>query len=213
MSMNLCDFLLSVLGSLCAIGVLYLLYLASAWYAARAIATAECWWLPGAKTYRFVIRNIPRKSNLFGIRYRVWLRRILPPSEEISVETFLDSPLSDGERLLLPGGQDLPIVCFRLESSSTGLRLLVTDKMGIPTGKEEQIGEDVNRLMVEFSARARAWGLFKHEVVRIYAVPQYRDIEGKRCNMFRDYLLPIQYSHERKMKSVLEEAFEVTVTV
>lgn len=93
------------------------------------------------------------------------------------------------------------------------MRLLFTDKMGTPTGKEEESGKDVNRLMVEFSAWARTWDLFKHEVVRLYAVAQYRDIEGKRCNMFRDYLLPIQYSHERKMKSVLEEAFEVTVTV
>lgn len=211
--MELCSFLLSVLASLCAIGILYLLYLASAWYAARAIATAECWWLPGVDTYRFVIRNIPRKGNLFGIRYRVWLRRVVLPSKGTSVKTFLDCPLSDGERLLLPKGQDLPLICFRFESSDTGLRLQVTDKMGAPTGTAEEIGEDVDCLMIEFSVKARSWGLFKHEIARLYTIPQYHDLTGNRENVFRDYLLPIQSSHEGKIESVLQHAREVTVTV
>jgi hypothetical protein len=211
--MTLCGFVLSVLASLCAIGILYVLYLVSAKHAAATIATAECWWLPAANCYRFVIRNIPRHANLFGIRYRAWVRRTVPPSEGISVETYLDTDLLDGERLLLPGRQDLPVLCFRLEASGVVLKLVVTDKIGVPAGKEEEIGEDVKSLMVEFSVRARTWGLFKHEITRLYAVPQYREIEGKRRNIFREYLVPIQLSHERQMKSVLQYANEVTVTV
>lgn len=85
--------------------------------------------------------------------------------------------------------------------------------MGAPAGREEEIGEDVNCLMVEFSVRARTWGLFKHEVARLYAVPQYREIEGERRNIFRVYLMPIQSSGERLITSVLQYTSEVTVTV
>jgi hypothetical protein len=129
------------------------------------------------------------------------------------VKTYLDTPLSDGERLLLPGGQDLPVLCFRLQPSGDALRLVVTDKMGVPVGREEEIGEDVECLMVEFSVRARTCGLFKHEVTRLYAVPQYQEAEGQRDNVFKKYLMPIQSSHERQMKSVVQFTNEVTVTV
>jgi len=211
--MSLCGFVFSVLASLCAIGILYLLYLASAKRAAATIATAECWWLPAVNTYRFVIRNIPRHANLFGIRYRAWVRRILPPSEGISVATFQDTHLWDGERLLLPGHEDLPVFCFRLQPSGDALKLVVTDKMGVPAGREEEIAEDVECLMVEFSVRARTWGLFKHEITRLYAVPQYRELEGQRRNVFMEDLMAIQSSREQQMKSVLQYTNEVTVTV
>lgn len=210
--MTLCGFLFSVLSSLTAIGVLYALYWASAAYARRHVATAECWWLPGANTFRFVIRNIPRKGNLFNLRYRAWLRRDIPATDDISVGTFVDDDLLDGERLLLPGGQDLPIVCFRLEAASHGFKFVRTDKMG--TAQDTRaIDDDTVRLMVEFSARARTWFLFKHDVSRLYVVPQFREVEGQRRNVFRDDLLPMQRSDEGQMKSVMQYAEEVTVTV
>jgi hypothetical protein len=211
--MSLCGFVLSVMASLCAIVVVYFLYLACGKHAEATIGTAECWWLPTVNTYRFVIRNIPRSANLLGIHYRVWVRRILPPSEGISVATFLDTDLSDGERLLLPGHEDLPVFCFRLQPRGDALQLVVTDKMGVPKGHEEEITEDVESLMVEFSVRARTLGLFKHEITRLYAIPQYRELEGQRRNVFMEDLVPIQSSREQQMKSVRQYANEVAVTV
>ena len=210
--MSLCGFLLSVLSSLTAIGLLYALYLGSSSYARRCVATAECWWLPGAKTFRFVIRNMPRQANLFGIRYRAWLRRDVPATDGISVGTLMDDDLVQGERLLLPGGQDLPAICFRLEATDSGLKFVVTDKMGTPQDSRS-IDDEVARLMVEFSAKARTWFLFKHEVSRLYAIPQFRELEGQRRNIFREYLLPMQSSGEDRMKSALQYASEVTVTI
>jgi hypothetical protein len=93
------------------------------------------------------------------------------------------------------------------------LKLVVTDKMGVPAGREEEIAEDVECLMVEFSVRARTWGLFKHEITRLYAVPQYRELEGQRRNVFMEDLMAIQSSREQQMKSVLQYTNEVTVTV
>ncbi|MGH9382937.1 MAG: hypothetical protein ACRD2N_01385 [Vicinamibacterales bacterium] len=206
-------FTISVLSSLTAIGVVYLFYVASAAYTKRCVAKAECWWLPGdANTFRFVIRNRHRKGNLFGIRYRAWLRKDIPASESISVDTFTDTELAQGERLLLPGGDDLPMVCFRLENAGAALNLIVTDKMG---NREDSrpIDDDSARIMTEFSARARTWLLFKHEISRLYEIQQYRILRGERRNVFRDYLLPMQRSQERQMKSVSEYASEVTATI
>jgi hypothetical protein len=210
--MTLCGFALSVLSSLTAILVLYLLYCASAAHVRQCVARAECWWLPSVNSFRFVIRNIPRKKNLFGIRYRAWLRKDVPASDAISVPTLLDTDLVQGERLLLPGQQDLPVICFRLDVTGPTLTLVLTDKMGSPQ-ESHPIDSESTRLMVEFSVRARAWLLFKHEIFRLYAIPQYRVLAGKRRNIFREDLLPMQSSHEQEMKSVLQYADEVTVTV
>lgn len=205
-------FLLSVLSSLTAVGVLYALYLASVAHARRCVATAQCWWLPGANTFRFVIRNIPRKGNLVGVRYRAWLRKDVPATDAISVGTFVDTLFVEGERLLLPGGQDLPVICFRLEVAGHDLSLVCTDKMGAAQ-ETCLIDDDSCRLVVEFSARARTWLLFKHEVSRLFEVPQFLELQGRRRNVFREYLLPMQSSGERQMKSVIQYAEEITVTV
>lgn len=210
--MTLGAFGLSALASLVAIGVLYLLYLASAAYARQCVATAGCWWLPGAKTFRFVIRNIPREGNLFGIRYRAWLRKDVPATNAISVGTLLDADLVQGERLLPPGGQDLSLICFRLEATGKVLSLVVTDKMG-NVEASRAIDDDSTRLMIEFSAKARTWRLFKHEIYRLYAIPQFRELEGRSRNVFREYLLPMQQGNEQEMRSVLQYADEVTVTI
>lgn len=210
--MSLPGFFLNLLSSLAAIGVLYGLYVVSARHARRCVAQAECWWLPRANTFRFVIRNMPRKGNLFNIRYRAWTRKYVPASEGISVRTFVDSCLADGERLLLPGGQDFPVICFRLQTTGPDLNLVSTDKMGTPL-EIRAVDDESFRLMIEFSARTRTWLLFKHEIFRLYAVPQFRQIGGCRRDVFQEYLLPMQRSQEQQMQSVMQYAQEVTVTI
>jgi hypothetical protein len=133
-------------------------------------------------------------------------------SQAMSVDTFIDTELAQGERLLLPRRQDQPIICFRLEAVGQDFNLIVTDKMGNPEGSRP-VDDQTASLMVEFSARARTWFLFKHDISRLYAIPQFRVIANHRHNVFREYLLPIQSSHEQQMKSVLQYADEVTVTI
>jgi hypothetical protein len=188
------------------------MYLASAWYARKHVAKAECWWLPGANTFRFVIRNIPRTGNLFSIRYRAWLRTDVPSAEDISVGTLLETELSEGERLLLPGGQDLPMICFRLQDLGSSLKLLVTDKMGNPLSTQP-VDDATTVLMAEFSARARTLLLFKHDIHRLYAIRRFRKRGESQFDVFREYFLPVQASHERKAKWVSKFAEEVTVTI
>lgn len=82
----------------------------------------------------------------------LYLRQI-PASEAISVNTLVDSDLAQGERLLLKGRQDQPVICFRLEAVGQGLNLVVTDKMGNPE-RSRPIDDESARLMIEFSVRA-----------------------------------------------------------
>lgn len=206
------SFVLSFLGSLLAIVAVYTLYIGSAEYCKSHRAMAECWWLKDARSFRFVIRNMFGSSNLTGIRFRVWTRTVIPSAEGISVNTFVDIEVESGERLLLPTRQDLPLLCFRFEQSASSLALLITDKLGAVL-RTLSVPPDLNYLMFEYSARTRNWYLFKHEISRIYALPQYRQIDGERRNIFTEYLLALQSGAERRAKSVLKFAEEVTVTV
>ena len=88
--MTLGGFVLSVLASLTAIARLYVLYIVSAGHARQRLAKAECWWLPGADAFRFVIRNIHGDGNLSGIRYRAWLRKEIHRSDDIRVDTSFE---------------------------------------------------------------------------------------------------------------------------
>jgi hypothetical protein len=207
----LLNFVLSMMPSLAAIGVLYLLYVASALYAGKRIGKAECWWLPGANTFRLVIRNLPRNAHLSSIRFRAWLREVAPASEGMSVRTFIDSELTQGERLLLPEREDQPLICFRLEPDGEALKLVVTDKLGNPI--ESRPIDDV-RLMVEFSLRTRNWFLFKHDIARAYSIPRYRLLSnGERTDVFREEILPTQGFMEDQIKSLTEYADDVAVTI
>jgi hypothetical protein len=206
------NFIASFFGSLTAIALVYSAYLASACWCANRVAKAGAWWLPGVKSFRFVIRNIPRRGNLTAIRFRVWLRTVVERTPEISVDTYVDSDILTGERILLPGRQDLPLLCFRFETAGSDLSLAVTDKLGQPTGKFT-IGREVDFLMFEYSVRARNWYLFKHDISRIYAVPQYLEPGGKQQNLFQRYLIPMQSKIEKPMLSIIEFTREITVTV
>ena len=200
-SVTLMEFAFSVLSSLTAIAVIYLLYIMSATYARWRVANAECWWLPGANTFRLVVRNITRRTNLSGIRHRAWLRRVVPASDTMSVKTFVDTELIHGERLLLPGREDHPVICFRLVIVEQNLKFVVTDKMGRPE-ESWPIDDEGISLMIEFSVRARTWFLFKHEITRLYSIQR-----------LRERLLPAQGSTESQLKPLLQRADEVTVTV
>jgi hypothetical protein len=211
--MTLCIFLYSVLASITAIVLIYLFYIISGSWVRNNVAKGECWWLPGAKTFRFVIRNLYSHQNIFDIQYHVWLRRDIPPMKGISINTLDDREICEGKRLLLPVSQDLPLLCFRLKKNrKSDLEFIITDKMGKKISSYP-IEDDSFRVMIEFSARTRTWWLIKHEVRRIYAIPQLKTLHGKRINIFREILLPMQSTPERQMKLISQYAYEVTSTV
>lgn len=210
--MTLSIFLFSVIASLAAISLVYILYFLSAVCVKNHAGKAECWWLPRAKTFRFVIRNLHGKGNLFDIRYHIWLRKDIPPTKGISINTLDDLDVCEGERIILPPGQDLPIICFRLEKRKSTLFLVITDKTGNPQSSFP-IKDDSFRIMIEFSIRTRTWFFFKHEISRLYSIPQFKTIDGIRHNIFLENLLPMQSSVENIMELASQYAEEVTVTV
>ena len=120
--------------------------------------------------------------------------------------------MSEGQRIILPPGQDLPIVCFRLEKKRATLNLVITDKIGKPQSSFP-IKDDSFRIMIEFSVRTRTWFFFKHEISRLYCIPQFKTVEGIRQNIFLESLLPMQSSAEDIMELASQYAEEVTVTV
>jgi hypothetical protein len=210
--MTICNFLYSFLASLLAICFIYFLYFVSAIYVKGKVAKGKCWWLPKAKTFRFVIRNLYGKGNLYDIKYHVWLRKDIPPSEGISITTLDDFDVCEGNRIILPAGQDLPIICFRLQNKKSFLYLVVTNKMGKPISTF-LINDDSFRIMIEFSVRIRTFFFFKQEISRLYSIPQFKTIEGVQRNVFLDILLPMQGSKEKFMKMISQYAEEITVTV
>jgi len=152
------------------------------------------------------------EGNLTGIKYRAWLRYVLPKDEGSSVKTFIDRELSSNERLLLPGGQDLPVVCFRVEKRSDGLKLIHTDKKG-ESISEYPIDELLMGLQIEYLLKIRSWFLFKHEITRSFVIPVRKEQEGQERNLFEEYLLPMQTEKEMKVKIVSQTARQITVTV
>jgi hypothetical protein len=58
--------------------------------------------------------------------YRAWYRTVIPASDAISVKTYDDIELVNGDRLLLPGKQDLPVICFRMDTRPPVRGIVVT---------------------------------------------------------------------------------------
>jgi len=202
-------FAVSAASSLAVIGVIYTLYMASAAYARRKLARAECRWLPSAGTFYFVIRSASRTRNLSGIRYRTWFRKIVPLAIGTSVAIFLEDELTNGERLFLPAGEDQAIICFRFEAEGSTLNFTITDKLGSPIDSRRIDDENI-ALAIEFSARVENWVFFKHQISRLYSIPHYRLLNDKHHDTFREDILPMQRSDENRAESLLRYAEAVT---
>lgn len=201
----------SFFGSAAVLFLLYLFYLLSSRHCSREKAYAECWWLPGWNCFRFVIRNMHSKDQLSSVKYRAWLRDIEPATENCSVRTFLDRDIVLGERILLPSGDDLPVLCFRFEKEGNNVKLVHTDKLGNPQ-KVYAISSSVDSLKVEYYLKVRSWFLFKHEISRIFEIPHYLTVKQKEVNVF-EHLLTTQQKNEQRIPMVFKTAEVVTVAV
>lgn len=201
----------SLVGSAAVLLLLYFLYWLSSRLCLHEKAYAECWWLPGWNCFRFVIRNMHSENDLSSVRYRAWLRSIKPATKNCSVNTFIDSDIVSGERILLPRGQDLPILCFRFKKQGNMLQLIHTDKLGKPINVHD-LSPSVDSLKVEYYLKVRSWFLFKHEVVRAFEIPYYRTVKQKEVNVF-EYLLAKQKENEQRIPIVFKTAEVITVAV
>lgn len=90
----------------------------------------ELWYLP-KYGFRLVIRNLPRKKTLKDIRYRVFIRRIIPASEGSSVATFDDEHLFACDDFFLFQGTDQTLLSFNLKGEhDEKVNFVQTDKLG-----------------------------------------------------------------------------------
>ena len=206
-----CDFSVSFLGSLVAI---YFIYFWHYWRPVRRCKTileAEAWWLPGWNCCRFVIRNMHRKDNVLDIRCRAFLREILPQKLGSSVKTFADMDIALGERILLAGEQDFPIICFRFEHQDSGLKFIHTDKKGV-LKKTFDVRPELEALTVEYYLRIKRGFLLKHEISRLYQIPHYLEKNGTRIDYF-EKLLEDQSKPEHRIEHVFKREEFITVTI
>jgi hypothetical protein len=181
---SLLNILWSFLGSSLVIGAL-LLYakLAPRLHNLSTIGQVETWFVIGSTwwTNRLVLRNIPGESSLFEVRWHVWLREVIPPSPPgVSPATNLDTDLSTGERLMLPGrgphggGEDQTLLSFRIEPSMDGHKLVITDKLGNSNTSYDATKFECIHVQCQFQIRHRP--LVKHLVTRWYVVPMNNPI-------------------------------------
>lgn len=206
------NFLLNIIASALVIAAVYFCYWFSYKHYSAKRAYAECWWLSRWNCFRLVIRNMHDKGSLTSIHFRAWIRKLVPSVPGSSVNTFIDQELTNGERIILPSGQDLPVLCFRFENHNGNLIFVQTDKQGKMIQKYE-MDNQVVAIVVEYSVKIRSWFLFKHEIVQMYDIPHKLDFDGKRRDLFREYILPFQDKKEGKLKIVFRTAQEVAVSI
>jgi hypothetical protein len=146
---------------------------------------------------------------LTDITYRAWLREVRPSRPGSSVNTFVDTELKGGHRILLPTGNDYPVLCFRFERCGEKLRFVHTDKMGQPIHSHE-VTEEFEKVVVEYSVKVQTWGLLKHEIRRILVIPSLAEDEGDVLQ----YLSSMQKEgRERLVPLMFSEAEEIRVSI
>ncbi len=139
---------------------------------AREEGRPELWYLP-RYGFRLVIRNLPRRRTLSGIRYRALIRTVIARGDGASVATFQDEHLVEREDFFLFPRVDQVLVCFRLESDDNGrVGFIHTDKLG---NAIKTFDVDDNTLIVsDFTANVE--NLFNFDI----AIARRVEITGAR---------------------------------
>lgn len=201
------SFIVSFFASL---GVAFVIYWGFQWLSShflrkRKVGDSECWLLSRWNCFRLVVRNIPGNHALLSTKWRAWLSAIIPAQPGCSVKTFVDTDLNSGERIYLPAGVDLPLICFRFDENHGKIKLIMMDKLGNPISSYDLNGTDSIR--VEYHVAVKHWFVFKHDVNRIIFIPLSKaQIKGKLIDYVRDYYLA-------KQKVCISEGSETKVKV
>ena len=93
--------------------------------------------------FRLVIQNIPRKRFLRDIKYKVYIRKRIPPSQGPSVYTFYDIDVLSREEFFIFPKTDQTMLSFQLQGAEEdNIVFAVTDKLG----KQSQEGVLLGRI-------------------------------------------------------------------
>jgi hypothetical protein len=126
----------------------------------------ELWYLPDYG-FRVVIRNLPRKRTLTDVKYRAFVRRLVPPSGGASVATLDDKLLLSRTDFFVFPGVDETILCFRLEAPGdeiTAVNLVQTNKLGEPVGSIPL--NEMDRLICDYTATIENYFNFNVRVAK-----------------------------------------------
>lgn len=211
MSVLLLGVLASMVATVVVALILFLFYSNSARSLKRNRTFAQdLWWLPKWQCWRFVIRNMKGDACLYDVEFRSWLREIEPADVDSSVSSFRDFALENGRRVLLPQGQDLPILCFRLERKDAALQVTKTDKFGtaaqsfpITTGLDYE-------LKAEYAFTLTPPSQVAHRVRRLLTIPGSLEREGRRLSLF-SYLEARQSRTEASVAVVFTEDEQISL--
>lgn len=204
------SFMVSFIASLAVVVVVYLVLqrLSSYWLQKGEVGETKCWFLPRWNCFRVVVRNIPGNHTLLFIKWRAWLRAVIPAQPGCSVKTFVDTDLDSGERIYLPAGQDLPVACFRFNDNLGKVELVLTDKLGKPVNSYAL--DDIDSIMLEYHAAVRHWFVFKHDVNRIVFMPLSKEeVRGKTIDFVRDYYLAKQKTSYQNRSETQVKVFKL----
>ncbi|MEW6063248.1 MAG: hypothetical protein AB1571_02665 [Nanoarchaeota archaeon] len=128
------------------------------------------------------------------------VKRRIPLGNGCSVKTVIDKELSNGDRIILPGGFDLPILCFRFQQDGNSLKLIHTDKLGEKIN-EIDISSEVKSINIKYYVKIKTKYHFMHEIVRSFEIPY----KFNQKDIF-DYLLKKQLESEHMSKPIFETA-------
>ncbi|MBD2057800.1 hypothetical protein H6F88_17535 [Oculatella sp. FACHB-28] len=102
--------------------------------------------------FRLVIKNIERKRRFRDIKYKIFIRKLIPPSDGSTVYTFSDQEILSGEELFLFPNSDQTMLCFQLKGrSEDNVTLVLTDKIGKPIQDAISI-ESFDKIICDYSA-------------------------------------------------------------
>lgn len=129
--------------------------------------------------FRLVIRNITRRRFLKDIKYKVFLRSLVPPSRGSTAYTFYDVDILCREEFFVFPNSDQTMLSFQLNGTGEeNIAFVVTDKLGnkvqdgIPIKSFEELICDYSatidnffnfdikvekRVVIESSSLARMW--------------------------------------------------------
>ena len=112
--------------------------------------------------FRLVIRNLPRKNTLSDIKYKTYVRRIVPASFGASVTMYDDKDLVVVDDFFLFAGTDQVLISFKLakRNGSEKLYFVHTDKLG--NDKEWIAIDDITFLISDYTANIE--NLFNFDV-------------------------------------------------
>jgi hypothetical protein len=102
--------------------------------------------------FRLVIRNIPRRRFLKDIKYKVFLRSLVPPSKGSTAHTFYDIDVLCREDFFVFPNSDQTMLSFQLRGiEEENIALVITDKLGNKIQNEIPL-KNFEKLICDYSA-------------------------------------------------------------